>query len=222
MYKHSFVIQLLLVVIPIFAQECSLRLVIWFSGEGCYGVANATTNLFANGTCQVDTTREGPGVYIAQCNDEGIDFLASGCISNDCSPPASSNNASSQFSPSVCESNRSTTSYLYSGVGTTIPLNTCQNLVRNQPSNNVSFIIYGDCSQDACPRAPTVSPAPTSGAPSIFPTMTTHPSAYPTFHQSPMYSVPIETTENTTKVCRLLVNTDRCKDLMQNSTPTER
>jgi len=215
-------------------QQCEFTMQIWEAGEGCVLDPDSTTTLAADGACNVDLATEGPGTHIAQCDEEsgGIRFLASSCISDDCSQVIDS---------STCDSNRFETAFLYSAVGQAIPINECQTLTRASPASAVSFIISGSCraclgeESDSPSDVPSSTPSSVpladrsiSDGPSQSPSVATDvedvtpsslPSVQPEVTVSPT-SVPTPGTSTTSTdgsvplACETAVATDRCVDLM--------
>ena len=166
---------------------CPFELRLWYNGFGCAGDPNATTTIWADGVCELNNDPEGPGNYVATCDENNnIIFQLSGCKYSNCGDDprlgttggsaATDNNAGS--TTRTCPISDDPIASLYAEL---VPpenqVNSfdqtnyfCSSLRgQNVLTDTVSYAIFGDCSDYSCTRpsrSPTVSPSPTFSMPS--------------------------------------------------------
>jgi len=167
------------------AQDCEMSMWVFDTLDRCNRTdpPNAVGTIYADGQCRtVETDASSgtpdyalfPGNYRAECTSDGkLSLTESGCIDSICS-------VTSLDSDAVCDRDNSQIAALYSrleppifalqspALATPGALYTCLRLLGN--GINVTFVVFGDCSNPGCavvgePRPPVAPPPPPTPAP---------------------------------------------------------
>ena len=204
------------------AQNCEMSMWVFDTLDRCNRTdpPNAVGTIYADGQCrtvETDASPESseyalfPGNYRAECTSDGkLSLTESGCIDSTCS-------ATSLDTDAVCDRDNSLIAALYSRLqppifalqspelATPAALYTCLRLLGS--GINVTFVVFGDCSNPGCavvgeplppvspppPPPPTPAPVAPVPAPTVPPTteapvespVTDPPTDEPTFNPTP-------------------------------------